>query len=887
MKRISTLLFLLVSLAMMAQSTNSSKTTANAFNQAFGQTYAVVVGISDYQDKGIPDLQFADIDAKAFAAFLQSPAGGGLDEDRIKVLLNEQATVAQFAMALDWLWESVGERDRVIIYFSGHGDVERKSITQPGYLLCWDAPARVYMAGGAFNVRDLNDVVSTLSLQNKAKVILVSDACRAGKLSGSNIGGAQATASNLSKLFANEIKILSCQPDEYSIEGEQWNGGRGAFSYHLINGLTGMADSNDDQVVDLKEIGRYLEDYVTQEVAPESQNPMVVGNKTEKLTAVVPELLTKLKEGKKGQLQFFTSTQSRGIEDEVLAAADSSVVEMYLKFKQAVSDQQFFEPELACADYYYEILIKEPQLERLYSSMRRNYAAALQDDAQQVLNSILNQSIEQAVQSEKTKSKKYEPYPRYLERAAELLGPDHYMYNVLQARKSYFEGRLLYFRKDFEDNLTRVNSALEKYRNALKWNRDLPHVYHSMTECFSSLEELDSMNYYFNLTTEMAPSWLYPYLTMSHRYSFRNKFDEAWTYLHQAMEIDSNSTVVLMGQGDLYMDQFNSNDAIRCYKKALALDSSFSTLYNKLALSYATSAQYEMAEKYYLKALDIDSTQYHLYGNLARVYSHQQKDEKAEYYHKKFIKLNPLSVVGRTNYGYYLNQRTRYDEAIEQFKAAIQIDSFNKYPYINLCFLHSRLANHDSAIVYCTKCLDKGGDVPEMRFFLGHAYLEEEQYEKAEIHFLKILEQSDQFPGGWAGLAVTYHFLGEIEKSAEMLEQVHAFDIKADGELQENYRRSGLTNCMSLLIQYEPHYPDAEKLCKKLLAYDPDDGYTRLKLANVLCRQEKIDEALEAVEWLFDAGYIYKEAQENEDFEILRSTAEYKALVEKYFPDQE
>ena len=58
----------------------------------------------------------------------------------------------------------------------------------------------------------MNDVVSTLSVQNKAKVILITDACRAGKLSGSGIGGAQATAANLAKQYANELKILSCQP---------------------------------------------------------------------------------------------------------------------------------------------------------------------------------------------------------------------------------------------------------------------------------------------------------------------------------------------------------------------------------------------------------------------------------------------------------------------------------------------------------------------------------------------------------------------------------------------------------------------------------------------------------------------------------------------------
>ena len=39
---------------------------------------------------------------------------------------------------------------------------------------------------------------------------------------------------------------MSCQPNEYSIEGEQWGGGRGAFSYHLVDALYGLADANAD-----------------------------------------------------------------------------------------------------------------------------------------------------------------------------------------------------------------------------------------------------------------------------------------------------------------------------------------------------------------------------------------------------------------------------------------------------------------------------------------------------------------------------------------------------------------------------------------------------------------------------------------------------------------
>lgn len=58
-----------------------------------GQTYAVVVGISDYQGEDIPDLRYADKDAEAFAEFLRSSGGDSLDEDHLKVLLNKEAIV--------------------------------------------------------------------------------------------------------------------------------------------------------------------------------------------------------------------------------------------------------------------------------------------------------------------------------------------------------------------------------------------------------------------------------------------------------------------------------------------------------------------------------------------------------------------------------------------------------------------------------------------------------------------------------------------------------------------------------------------------------------------------------------------------------------------------
>ena len=330
---------------------------ANGQSDVFtGITRAVVIGISDYQSPNIPDLRYAAADANAFVTYLKSPSGGKLDEKHLRILLNKDATTAQIAAALDWLIEESQEGDQCIIYFSGHGDVETKTATQLGFLLTWDSPPQSYIAG-AFPVYYLQAVISTLSSKNKSKVMLITDACRAGKLAGSQNNGTQATTANLAQQFGNETKILSCQPDELSLEGEQWGGGRGVFSFYLINALMGMADTNGDNQVSLREVERYLEDHVAQDVNPQHQTPMMIGNKTENLahvdTAGLKEYVARLKFGH----TTITDLASRS-QNPLQGVSDTSILDMYQHFQVCLEKKQFFSPEQDCAEFYYRCIWK-------------------------------------------------------------------------------------------------------------------------------------------------------------------------------------------------------------------------------------------------------------------------------------------------------------------------------------------------------------------------------------------------------------------------------------------------------------------------------------------------------------------------------------------------
>ena len=193
--------FILLALFGLAQERLSLK-----IGQGQSELYAVIIGISDYQNEGIPDLRFAHRDALAFKEYLMSGAGGNVPEDHLTVLINQEATTAKIAGAMDWLIEVTKEGDQAIIYFSGHGDVETKTAMQHGFLLTYDTPPTTYIAG-AYPLFYLQSVVSTLSSGNQAQVMLITDACHSGKLAGSAIGGTQVTTAALAKQFATLEQI--------------------------------------------------------------------------------------------------------------------------------------------------------------------------------------------------------------------------------------------------------------------------------------------------------------------------------------------------------------------------------------------------------------------------------------------------------------------------------------------------------------------------------------------------------------------------------------------------------------------------------------------------------------------------------------------------------
>ena len=272
------LVFFLTGNVTFAQANNDAAVNKRA---GAGNTYAVVVGISKYESSGIPQLEYAHKDALFFADYLKSKSGGSVPEENIRLLVNENATYSAIYDALDWLLTTCHKDDLVYFYFSGHGDMENTTIYNLGFLLSYNTPRTNYI-NNAVRIEDLNNIANTLSVKINAKVVLITDACHSGKLAGTDYRGTFLVGDQLRTVQNKEIRITSCAPDQLSAEDEGWGGGRGVFSYYLVNGLEGLADEDQNKIVTVSEIKNYLDSSLSADVLLAQkaikQIPVIKGN---------------------------------------------------------------------------------------------------------------------------------------------------------------------------------------------------------------------------------------------------------------------------------------------------------------------------------------------------------------------------------------------------------------------------------------------------------------------------------------------------------------------------------------------------------------------------------------------------------------------------------
>jgi WD40 repeat protein len=222
--------------------------------------FMLAVGVARYKHTPPDDLTYAARDAEDVANLFLRQKGLLYRDVELQVLRDDDATREGVTDAIGWLLDHVDTDDVVMIFFSGHGVVERDVY----YFLPHEANSQTQtkLRISAIDDHTLMDCFKTL-FDKGAKVYAFFDTCYAGALG----PGVKAPPTDLdrfaSKLASEEngvVVFTSCTGGQRSHERDEWQ--NGAFTEALLEALAGQAARAGERAILLSDVKRYLRDRV-------------------------------------------------------------------------------------------------------------------------------------------------------------------------------------------------------------------------------------------------------------------------------------------------------------------------------------------------------------------------------------------------------------------------------------------------------------------------------------------------------------------------------------------------------------------------------------------------------------------------------------------------
>jgi len=228
--------------------------------------YILVIGINSYKNAAY-NLNYGKPDAVAFAQALIK-RGQGIFKQIIKQeLYDEQATRERISAAFTTIIAAAKPQDVFVFFYAGHGVMSEGNAETPAefYLVPHDVTKLFgdegLLATTGLSAKQLNEYCFKIKSQ---KQLIVLDACQAGGAveAFAQRGTTEEKAIAQLARSVGVVVLAASGTKQYATEFSQL--GHGVFTYALLKGLEGEADSGTmpDGKITIKELEAYLNDKV-------------------------------------------------------------------------------------------------------------------------------------------------------------------------------------------------------------------------------------------------------------------------------------------------------------------------------------------------------------------------------------------------------------------------------------------------------------------------------------------------------------------------------------------------------------------------------------------------------------------------------------------------
>ena len=218
--------------------------------------YIFTVAINKYRDRRL-QLKYAVPDAEFILKGFSSQKKSLYQNIFTHHLFDDNVTKDGIKSSFEKLGNEVQADDVFVFYIAGHG-------------ITYDEDGDYYYLPSNFRFTSSeaiqqqgiskNDLTRYLSLIKASKTLMLMDTCNAGSFLGNNTRGlSEQTAIDRLSRSTGHATIVASSDDQVAMEGYE---GHGIFTYILVEGLRGKADTDGDGFITLQELSAYTEEEV-------------------------------------------------------------------------------------------------------------------------------------------------------------------------------------------------------------------------------------------------------------------------------------------------------------------------------------------------------------------------------------------------------------------------------------------------------------------------------------------------------------------------------------------------------------------------------------------------------------------------------------------------
>ncbi len=312
------------------ESAPAHTTAAEPKHRFYRQSWAVIVGINDYQHW--PKLRYAVNDAAAVEETLVTRFG--FKRENIRKLLNSDATRERIMEVLgDEFTDSkkIQREDRVFFFFAGHGATRTfDDGRQLGFIVPVDADESNYYAT-AISMTALREAADLIPAKH---IYFVMDSCYSGLALTRGAGAFARDRSYLEEITRRTARQILTAGGADQLVSDEGPDGHSVFTWALLQGLQGQADLDGNGVITASELGAYISPIVSQFAKQTPTVGNLVGSEGgEFLFELQPEPLTSATKQLDGQA-LALNEQLSSLQKEIAAKQEE-----LLRLQQSIQAQ--------------------------------------------------------------------------------------------------------------------------------------------------------------------------------------------------------------------------------------------------------------------------------------------------------------------------------------------------------------------------------------------------------------------------------------------------------------------------------------------------------------------------------------------------------------------